>query len=158
MVAIGERTKLRAVREVDAAGLTIAPGFIDMHTHGILDVDFMESDREATLRGLRAYAAHGVTRVVASTLANPFDRSSPTGERLGNLLVGPIRTIRISLQQDLSASHFFAGPLQLLHHHLKDAPFLVRQTNHVLLVHRPPPCGPHRIVDFPIGSNPNTVP
>ncbi len=58
---------------IDASGLILSPGFIDMHTHGILDVDFMESDREATLRGLRAYAAHGVTRVVASTLANPFD-------------------------------------------------------------------------------------
>jgi len=64
---------LDADGKIDAKGLFVSPGFIDMHTHGILDVDFMESDAEATVRGLREYARYGVTRVVASTLSNPME-------------------------------------------------------------------------------------
>jgi len=59
--------------EIDARGLVVAPGLIDMHTHGIQDVDFMEADEEGFLRALREYARFGVTRVVATTLSNPFE-------------------------------------------------------------------------------------
>ncbi len=58
--------------EKDLKGGILSPGFIDMHTHGMLDVDFMESGVEDTLRALRGYVSHGVTRVVATTLANPI--------------------------------------------------------------------------------------
>ena len=44
-----------------------------MHTHGIMDVSFMDDDAETLVRGLSYYASYGVTRVVASTLANPYD-------------------------------------------------------------------------------------
>ena len=54
-------------------GLLVCPGLIDMHTHGIMDVSFMDSDVPTMVRGLAQYAAYGVTRVVASTLANPYE-------------------------------------------------------------------------------------
>jgi N-acetylglucosamine-6-phosphate deacetylase len=63
----------RADSVIDAGGKYISPGFIDMHTHGIHDVDFMESDEETMERGLRAYARFGVTRLLATTLSNPLD-------------------------------------------------------------------------------------
>ena len=57
---------------IDACGGNISPGFIDMHTHGILDVDFMDSSFENTEKALHAYAEYGVTRIVATLLSNPI--------------------------------------------------------------------------------------
>jgi N-acetylglucosamine-6-phosphate deacetylase len=70
-VGRGPRTVQREA--IDAQGLVVAPGFVDMHTHGIGNVDFMEADEEGFLRALREYARFGVTRVVATTLANPWE-------------------------------------------------------------------------------------
>jgi N-acetylglucosamine-6-phosphate deacetylase len=67
-------TGLEAAEKVDAVGLYVSPGFIDMHTHGIRDIDFMASDAQGMLRGLAAYASFGVTRVCGATLANPWER------------------------------------------------------------------------------------
>jgi N-acetylglucosamine-6-phosphate deacetylase len=66
-------TGVEAERRIDARGLLVCPGLIDMHTHGIMDVSFMDSDVPVMVRGLAQYAAYGVTRVVGSTLANPYD-------------------------------------------------------------------------------------
>ncbi len=63
----------RALEKVDAGGLFIAPGLIDMHTHGIGQVSFVDSDVEDLLRGLADYARFGVTRVVGSTISYPFE-------------------------------------------------------------------------------------
>ncbi len=66
-------TAIDAEQKVDAKGRLVCPGLIDMHTHGIRDVSFMDSDVPAMVRGLGHYAAYGVTRLVGSTLANPYD-------------------------------------------------------------------------------------
>lgn len=78
--------RLPPCETIDAGGLLVSPGFVDMHTHGILDVDFMESDVASTLRALREYAAHGVTRLVATTLANPMDAILAQARRLGQAM------------------------------------------------------------------------
>jgi N-acetylglucosamine-6-phosphate deacetylase len=70
----GDWSAVEAAERIDARGLLVSPGFIDMHTHGIKDVDFMQSDAEGMLRGLAAYAGFGVTRVCGATLANPWER------------------------------------------------------------------------------------
>ena len=67
-------TGLEAGERIDAGGLIVSPGFVDMHTHGIRDTDFMASDAEGMVRGLAAYASFGVTRVCGATLANPWER------------------------------------------------------------------------------------
>jgi N-acetylglucosamine-6-phosphate deacetylase len=75
IASIGEDwTGLEAAERLDAGGLIVSPGFIDMHTHGIRDTDFMASDAEGMVRGLAAYAGFGVTRVCGATLANPWER------------------------------------------------------------------------------------
>jgi N-acetylglucosamine-6-phosphate deacetylase len=61
------------VERFDAHGLFVCPGLIDMHTHGIQDVNYVESDVEAMVRGLSLYASFGITRVLPSTIANPYD-------------------------------------------------------------------------------------
>ena len=65
--------ELEGVERVDAQGMLVCPGLIDMHTHGIMDSSFMDGDVSTMVRGLSRYAAYGVTRVVGSTLANPYD-------------------------------------------------------------------------------------
>jgi N-acetylglucosamine-6-phosphate deacetylase len=57
-----------------------------MHTHGILDVDFMECDTDSGIRALREYASHGVTRVVATTMANPLEAVIGQAKRLGKVM------------------------------------------------------------------------
>lgn len=59
--------------KIDAGGLTISPGFVDMHTHGIEDVDFMESSIQEMDRALSTYARYGATRVVPTTISNTID-------------------------------------------------------------------------------------
>lgn len=74
ITSLGEDWRgIEAKRQIDAGGRLIGPGFIDLHTHGIAEVDFMQSDPESVKRGLSLYASFGVTRVLGSTYANPYE-------------------------------------------------------------------------------------
>jgi N-acetylglucosamine-6-phosphate deacetylase len=56
-------------QEIDATGLWVVPGLIDLHVHGSLGHDVMDATPEA-LRGMaRFFASHGVTSYLATTLA-----------------------------------------------------------------------------------------
>lgn len=85
---IGERAD--RVQRFDAAGKIVCPGFIDMHTHGIRDVSFMDSDVPTMVRGLSYYAEYGVTRVVGSTLANPYETIIAQVKRMGTVMEDPV--------------------------------------------------------------------
>jgi N-acetylglucosamine-6-phosphate deacetylase len=78
------------VARIDAKGLLVCPGLIDMHTHGIMDASFMDSDVPAMVRGLSQYAAYGVTRVVGSTLANPYETIIAQIRRMGAVMEDPV--------------------------------------------------------------------
>ena len=59
IAAIGEG--LDAAEQIDLAGATLLPGFIDVHIHGAVGVDVMEADA-AGLREVSVYlASQGVT-------------------------------------------------------------------------------------------------
>ncbi len=64
---------VKAETQVDARGMWVCPGLIDMHTHGIMDCSFMDGGVEDMVRGLAQYARYGITRVVGSTIAHPYD-------------------------------------------------------------------------------------
>jgi N-acetylglucosamine-6-phosphate deacetylase len=75
IVSLGEKWEdVHAELRMDAQGLVISPGFIDMHTHGIGDMDFMDAGPQTMVEGLRIYAGFGVTRVVGTTLSNSTER------------------------------------------------------------------------------------
>lgn len=49
---------------IDARGCYLAPGFIDIHSHGGGDADFMDGTPEAFCQAARMHAAHGTTTIV----------------------------------------------------------------------------------------------
>lgn len=63
---------LDGVCVIDVQGNYVSAGWIDLHTHGIAGVDFMDADPQANLRAMSAYAQHGVTGVFPTTLSAPF--------------------------------------------------------------------------------------
>ncbi len=58
------------VRTVDAAGATVVPGFVEVHTHGGGGHDFMDGTPEAFRGAARMHAAHGTTSLLPTTLAS----------------------------------------------------------------------------------------
>ena len=69
--AVGQRGKVdlpRGVREINASGRTVVPGFVDVHIHGAGGHDVMEGTREALEIITATVAAHGTTSLVATTV------------------------------------------------------------------------------------------
>jgi len=54
-------------------GMTIAPGFLDIHVHGAGGRDVMEGSAEAIGATVRMLAKHGTTQFLATTVTAPVD-------------------------------------------------------------------------------------
>jgi N-acetylglucosamine-6-phosphate deacetylase len=58
---------------LDLDGLTLYPGFVDVHIHGSVGVDLMEADAEDLQRVARFLAANGVTTWVPTLVPGPVE-------------------------------------------------------------------------------------
>lgn len=54
--------------DIDAAGLLVLPGFVDLHVHGGGGADFMHGTAEAARQVARTHARFGTTSLLATTL------------------------------------------------------------------------------------------
>lgn len=55
---------------IDAEGLYLSPGFIETHTHGAGNHDFMDGTMEAVLAACRTHMHYGTTSIVPTTLSS----------------------------------------------------------------------------------------
>src|SRR5229473_1061300 len=71
IVAVGRRGELRlppGAQEYSAPGITVVPGFVDVHIHGAGGHDVMESTPEALGAVAASVARRGTTSLVATTV------------------------------------------------------------------------------------------
>ena len=64
------RRKSPGATVIDAEGRYVAPGFIDIHTHGAGGADFMDGTVEAYQTATRMHASHGTTLLYPTTLTS----------------------------------------------------------------------------------------
>src|ERR1035437_7524255 len=73
--ALAHRDEMRLPADaVDyvAAGLTVVPGFIDLHIHGAGGHDAREANARALDRITTTIARHGTTSILATTVSAPI--------------------------------------------------------------------------------------
>ena len=65
---------------IDAGGHSVSPGFIDLHTHGAGNSDFMDGSVEAFLKIAETHARYGTTGLYPTTLASTNEELYKTFE------------------------------------------------------------------------------
>lgn len=70
ILAVSERDEeFAGATVIDAGGLYVSPGFIDIHVHGGAGHDFMDGTIEAFLEISKLHARHGTTAMMPTTLS-----------------------------------------------------------------------------------------
>ncbi len=69
-VSLGTEQELDADHAIDGGGNYLAPGWIDIHTHGGGGADFMDGSLEAIYQACRTHMNYGTTSIVPTTLTS----------------------------------------------------------------------------------------
>ena len=76
IIALGHRDQVTVPEgslDYVAGGMTVVPGFVDIHIHGAGGHDVMEGNARALDRVTSTVARHGTTSIVATTVTAPTD-------------------------------------------------------------------------------------
>jgi N-acetylglucosamine-6-phosphate deacetylase len=93
--------------ELDATGLWVLPGFIDIHVHGALGLDFREGDPTANQRIASYHRANGTTTMLASVASLPPDRLKSAVSALAPLATDPTSPVQgVHLEGPFLANRF----------------------------------------------------
>jgi N-acetylglucosamine-6-phosphate deacetylase len=84
----GQQARPPGVSVVDAGGLFLAPGFVDIHTHGAGGADFMDGTEAAVVTACRTHLRHGTTAIVPTTLASTFEELASALALIGKVRAG----------------------------------------------------------------------
>lgn len=84
----GDPPRLGADRTIDASGLTLLPGFIDVHAHGAAGHEAMDATPDALQGMARYYAQHGTTAFLAATWTDSTERIHAALNAIGETM-GP---------------------------------------------------------------------
>ncbi len=71
---------------IDVRGMFLVPGFIDVHVHGAVGFDTMDSTSEAILQMGEFFARHGVTTFLPTTVASAANDISAAIQNVSNTL------------------------------------------------------------------------
>ncbi|WP_328914057.1 MULTISPECIES: N-acetylglucosamine-6-phosphate deacetylase [unclassified Streptomyces] len=97
-IAANEQAE-QATLDLAGQGLTIVPGFVDLHNHGGGGASFTSGTAEDILTGVRTHREHGTTTLVASTVTENLETLAGRAALLSELVE----------QGDLAGIHF-EGP------------------------------------------------
>ena len=73
-------------RTIDANGLALVPGFIDLHVHGAMGYEAMDASMDGLKEMARFYARHGVTGFLPSTWTADRQTTQAVVEMIQNLM------------------------------------------------------------------------
>jgi N-acetylglucosamine-6-phosphate deacetylase len=110
--AVGPRGKVnlpRSMREINAPGKTVVPGFVDVHIHGAGGHDVMEGRREALEIITATVAAHGTTSLVATSVTASEKETCDSVAGIAHFILSTSQYPARELSAEILGIHF-EGP------------------------------------------------
>lgn len=86
ITAVGETDAMAAGRVVDAGGVSVLPGFIDIHIHGAIGIDVNGADAEGLLAVGAFLARHGVSAWVPTLVPDSDENYRRVIEEIDRLI------------------------------------------------------------------------
>lgn len=86
---------------IDATGLNVLPGFIDVHVHGAMGCDTMDASEESLTRMARFFARHGVTSFFPTTITAPHEH-----------IMAALRTVKSMMDRPTGGARIMGAHLE----------------------------------------------
>ena len=71
---VSDGTEVSDKEEVDASGLKVLPGLVDIHSHGAVGHDFSDADASGLKKILQYEKSQGVTSYCPTSMTLPMDQ------------------------------------------------------------------------------------